>query len=274
MLRRGAYLAALSVATFMTAAPMLSAEFKPVTADVLLNPDPADWLMINRTYDEQRFSPLNQVNREQCRRSSHGVDPRHAAGNPGIDADGLHDGVMYVIAPGGGVQALDATSGDLVWEYWRTYPKDMTKYDPRRHAVARQEPRDVRGHGLFRRRRRLSWSRSTRSTGKVRWETKAHDYTKGTEHTGGLMVADGKVISNRTCTQRDGCFIAAHDAKTGQEVWKFYNTASPDEPGGDTWGGLAPEKRSASSWGLPGSYDPKSARCCTGRSPIRRRTPG
>ena len=73
----------------------------------------------------------------------------------------------------------------------------------------------------------------------------------------GLLVADGKLVSNRTCrTTRDGCFIAAHDARTGKELWKFFTTAAPGEPGGDTWGGLATERRLASSWGLPGSYDP------------------
>ena len=168
----------------------------------------------------------------------------------------VYNGVMYVIAPGGGVQALDGTSGDLIWEYWRTYPKDM--------AQTIRSATLSRGKNLAMFEDMVYFAAADgflvaldARTGKVRWETKAHDYTKGTEHTGGLMVADGKVISNRTCTQREGCFIAAHDARTGAEVWKFFNTASPDEPGGDTWGNLAPEKRSASSWGLPGSYDPK-----------------
>ena len=75
---------------------------------------------------------------------------------------------------------------------------------------------------------------------------------------GGLLVADGKVISNRPCQQgkREFCFIAAHDAKTGKEVWRFYVTAAPGEPGGDTWGNLPIDQRAASAWGLPGSYDP------------------
>ena len=93
-------------------------------------------------------------------------------------------------------------------------------------------------------------------TGKLRWETKAFELETKTEHSGGLIVADGKVISNRTCVTRTGCFIAAHDARTGKELWKFYNTAGAGEPGGDTWGGIDTEKRVASSWGLPGSYDP------------------
>jgi PQQ-dependent dehydrogenase (methanol/ethanol family) len=255
MLRRCAYLAALSVCVFAPAASTPAAEFKPVTAEVLLNPDPADWLMINRTYDEQRFSPLNQINRSN-------VGELRMAWTRGMPAGTqestpmVYNGVMYVIAPGGGVQALDGTSGDLVWEYWRTYPKDM--------AQTIRAATLSRGKNLAMFEDMVYFAAADgflvaldAQTGKVRWETKAHDYTKGTEHTGGLMVADGKVISNRTCTQREGCFIAAHDAKTGAEVWKFFNTASPDEPGGDTWGNLAPDKRSASSWGLPGSYDPK-----------------
>ena len=70
-----------------------------------------------------------------------------------------------------------------------------------------------------------------------------------------MLVADGKVISNRTCEQgkREFCFIAAHDAKTGKEVWKFYITAAPGEPGGDTWGQLPVDQRAAGPWGLPGS---------------------
>ena len=252
MLRRHAYLAALFVCS--SVAPTVAAEFKPVTEQVLLNPDPADWLMINRTYDEQRFSPLKEINRGNVGELRM-VWTRGMPAGTQESTPMVHDGVMYVIAPGGGVQALDATSGDLVWEYWRTYPKDLAQH-VRAATLSRGKNLAMFEDMVYFAAADGYLVALDAMTGKLRWETKAHDYTKGTEHTGGLMVADGKVISNRTCTQRDGCFIAAHDAKTGQEVWKFYNTASPDEPGGDTWGGLPAEKRSASSWGLPGSYDP------------------
>ena len=88
-------------------------------------------------------------------------------------------------------------------------------------------------------------------TGKLRWETKVDN---GQITAGGLLVADGKVISNRTCEQgkREFCFIAAHDARTGKEVWKFYVTAAPGEPGGETWGDVPAAQRAAGPWGLPG----------------------
>ena len=105
-------------------------------------------------------------------------------------------------------------------------------------------------------------------TGKVRWANIVQDYKELSQNTSAPMVVDGKVITSRTCETRAGCFISAHDAETGKEVWKFYNTPAPGEPGGDSWGGLPAERGSPASWGLPGSYDP-AARCCTGRSPIR-----
>jgi hypothetical protein len=52
-----------------------------------------------------------------------------------------------------------------------------------------------------------------------------------------VIVADGKVISSRTChhAKRENCFIAAHDAKTGREVWKFYVTAAQSGLASSWW---------------------------------------
>ena len=63
--------------------------------------------------------------------------------------------------------------------------------------------------------------------------------------------------SGRACApRRENCYIAAHDAKTGKELWRFYTAAGVNEPGGDTWGGAPDATRAASTWGLPGGYDP------------------
>jgi alcohol dehydrogenase (cytochrome c) len=94
-------------------------------------------------------------------------------------------------------------------------------------------------------------------TGKERWVNVVQNFKELAQATSSPIVVDGKVITNRTCETRADCFLSAHDAKTGKELWKFYNTPAEGEPGGDSWGKVPTEKRIASAWGLPGSYDPE-----------------
>ena len=64
--RYGVAAAILGILAAAPFAPLLFSQvpqFIPVTESVLTNPDPADWLMINRTFDQHRFSPLNQINK-------------------------------------------------------------------------------------------------------------------------------------------------------------------------------------------------------------------
>ena len=113
----------LVIALLFAALPLTLAraqDYKPVTQEMLLNPSPDDWLMYSRTYDAQRDSPLKQINKKN-------VNQLRMTWVRGL-ADGVtetipivHDGVMYVIVPGGNVDALDATNGDLIWEYKREY---------------------------------------------------------------------------------------------------------------------------------------------------------
>ena len=234
-----------------------AADYKPVTDEMLVNPPAADWLQISRTYDEQRYSPLDQINKSNVAKLqmvfARGLPPGTQESTPLV-----HDGVMYMIEPGANLLAIDATTGDQIWEYKRDYPKDMATKLRAANLSRSKVPAIYQDMVYFTAPDGYIVAVDAK-TGKLRWETKAFDIEpKVAEHSGGLIVADGKVISNRTCVARAGCFIAAHDAKTGKELWKFYNTAAAGEPGGDTWGGIPDERRVASSWGLPGSYDPHS----------------
>ena len=225
-----------------------SGAFVPVTQAMQANPDPADWLHISRTYNQHRFSPLTQINKGN-------VGQLRMAWSRGLPAGVqestpiVYRGVMYVMAPGAAVQALNAVNGDLIWEYQRNYARGVLAAAARAKSLGIYEDMIYFGapDGFL--------IALDARTGKLRWETKIDD---GQMTAGGLLVADGKVISNRTCQQgkREFCFIAAHDARTGKEVWKFYVTAAPGELGGDTWGDLPLEQRAAGPWGLPGSYDP------------------
>src|SRR5438552_14632040 len=95
--------------------------FVPVTDQMLLNPSPDDWLIFSRTYDAQRFSPLNQVNKQTVGQLalawSRGMGQGSTETIPTV-----YKGVMYVNVPGGAIQALDATNGDLIWDYQRPAP--------------------------------------------------------------------------------------------------------------------------------------------------------
>src|SRR5437868_723465 len=114
----------LAVALIVAAAlaPMLLAQvktFTPVTDQMLLNPSSDDWLMYSRTYDAQRFSPLNQIDKQN-------VGQLQKVWSNALPNAGTHEsipivyqGVMYVVVPGCAVQALDATNGKLIWEYKR-----------------------------------------------------------------------------------------------------------------------------------------------------------
>lgn len=254
-MHRASYCLAAAFLSVFGACQTQAAEFAPVTQDMLLKPEPSDWLMLNRTYDEQRYSPLDQITRDN-------VGDLRMAWSRGMVAGTqestpiVHDGVMYVLAPGASIQALDATNGDLIWEYFRRYPRDMAQFIGPATAARSKAIAIYEDMVYFTAPDGFVVAIDAR-TGKLRWETKVQDYKDKTQHTGGLIVADGKVISNRTCETRAGCFISALDAKTGKEVWKFYNTPAEGEPGGDSWADVPTEKRIASSWGLPGSYDPE-----------------
>src|ERR1700722_8826042 len=110
--------AAASLGAFSPCA--LAQTFVPVTQQMLENPDPADWLMISRTYDEQHFSPLNQINKSnvgQLRMAwSRGLPNGTQESTPIV-----YRGVMYLYEPGSGIMAVDSTNCDLIWEYKRQY---------------------------------------------------------------------------------------------------------------------------------------------------------
>jgi len=98
---------------------------KPVTQAMLLNPPAEDWLMYSRTYDAQRYSPLKQITKQNVSRLAQVWKKDLLPGAIEIIPI-VHDGIMYVEVPSSengmpktAVQALDATNGNLIWEYKR-----------------------------------------------------------------------------------------------------------------------------------------------------------
>ncbi len=94
-------------------------DFAPVTDAMLENPDPADWLSWRRTLDGWGHSPLDQITTDNAHRLQLAWSWGLAAGSQQTTPL-VHDGVMYVANPGEIVQALDAVTGELLWEYRAT----------------------------------------------------------------------------------------------------------------------------------------------------------
>ncbi len=217
----------------------------PLTEDNLKNPSPNDWLMYDRTYDSQRFSPLQQINKSNVGQLKLAWSITQGAGSQeGIPL--VHDGVMYVQAPGAVLEARDAVTGTLIWEHKRKMA-DNLKGNSRAKTIAI-------GFDM------VYWTSPDSflealdaRTGEMRWEAKTE--TRGA--TQGAVIAGDKVISGGACGgKHENCFIDAHDAKTGKLLWKFMTAAETGQPGGDSWGGLPDDKRVAGPWGLSGTYDP------------------
>ena len=221
-------------------------DYKPVTDEMLLNPPPGDWLQYSRTYDAWRYSPLKQINKKN-------ISQLHIAWVKGLPAGTtetipiVHDGVMYLIAPGADVMAVDATNGDIIWQYHRDFK------EPRVAAMERTKALAIYKDMIYYTAPDGYVVALDAATGKVRWET----YKTDTQNTSGAIVVDGKVISGGTCGRgRESCFIEADDADTGKELWRFYNVAGPGDPGYASWGGADNTNDTASTWGMPGNYDP------------------
>src|SRR6201992_954064 len=103
-----------------------SPAFVPVTSQMLQEPDPADWLMWRRTLNSWGYSPLTQINRANVGKLkmiwTRGMGPGVQEATPLI-----YKGLMYLPNPSDYVQAIQAATGDLLWEYKRKLPDDLNK---------------------------------------------------------------------------------------------------------------------------------------------------
>ncbi len=215
-----------------------------VTDEMLRKPPAGEWLQWRSGYESQGFSALDWVNRDNVGRLAPAWSWKLGAGTNEV-APLVHDGVMFVVG-GGKIQAIDAVSGDLLWQYARADATSVVRtialYGDLVYFSAGVEVHAVD----FR-------------TGKLVWKTQLVDPKEGLYISAGPLAAKGKIfqgVSGCSAPHLGGCFIAALDARTGREVWRFRTIARPGEPGGDSWNGAPADQRFGASVWIPGSYDP------------------
>ncbi|PLW81549.1 alcohol dehydrogenase [Kineobactrum sediminis] len=228
-------------------------DFQPVTADQLSNPPDGDWLSWRRTLDGQGYSPLKQINRDTVGDLKLAwVLTMKDGSNQGTPL--VRNGIMYLTHPGNVIQAIEADSGELIWEYSYTFPEaSRTLGGPTRNIAIYDDK-------LYMATYDASIVAVDARTGEEVWRTPKADFEKGYTHTAGPIMGDGVVLSGiNGCEwyKEDGCFITGHDAETGAELWRTSTIALPGEPGGDTWAGLPAEMRAGGDNWIAGSYDPE-----------------
>jgi len=226
--------------------------FTPVTDALLQTPPAADWLSWRRTLDGQGYSPLDQVTGANVADLKLAwVLTMNEGSNQGTPL--VHNGIMYLTHPGNVIQAIEADTGELIWEYHYTFPEaSRTLGGPTRNIA-------LYGDKLYMATYDAAIVAINAATGKEVWRTRKADYELGYTHTAGPIIGGGVVLSGiNGCEwyKKEGCFITGHDADTGEELWRTSTIALPDTPGGDTWAGLPAEMRAGSDNWIAGSYDP------------------
>jgi alcohol dehydrogenase (cytochrome c) len=225
--------------------------YVPVTDANLRNPDPGDWLMARRIYQGWSYSPLNEITLANVKdlRLAWMWSMQEGGSNQPMPL--VHNGVIYLTNPLNILQALDAQTGDLIWEnhigpeaaVGLASMRNIAIYDDKVYFATT----DSRLVALDAR------------TGKVVWDTVVADASKGYSTTSGPMVINGKVLQGLGGCDRyftEACFISAYDAKTGKLLWKFHTIARGTDKGADSWGKLADPFRVGGETWIAGSYDP------------------
>ena len=226
------------------------ASYSPVTDELLENPPDQEWLSWRRTPNGHGYSPLDQITPGNVGELRIAWVWTMEAGRVQT-APLVHDGVLFLANPGNVLQALDARTGDIIWQYRREYP-DGRRSNLMRSIALYQDK-------IYMTTADLSVVAVDARTGDLVWQTKKADEADGFYHTAGPVIADGVVISGITgCGQftQAGCFITGHDSETGAELWRTSTIAQPGEPGGDTWGDLPRGVRGGAETWIPGTYDP------------------
>jgi quinohemoprotein ethanol dehydrogenase len=204
--------------------------------------EPGQWLSVGRTYDEQRFSPLSQINTDTVSKLGLAWFADFDT-NRGQEATPLFiDGVLYVSTAWSKVKAYDARSGRLLWAYDPKVPGEF----------AGRGCCDVVNRGL------AAWNGKIylgsydgrlialdAKSGKVVWETLTVDHSKPYTITGAPRVVKGRVlIGNGGAEFGVRGYVSAYDSETGKLVWRFYTV-----PGDPAKGFEAPVlKKAAKTW--------------------------
>ena len=198
-----------------------------IDAEAIEAADAANWLTYGRTYDEQRFSPLDVINTDNVKDLGLAwfADLDTARGQEATPL--VIDGRIYVTTAWSKVKAYDGATGELLWQFDPEVPG----------KTAAKACCDVVNRGLAAWGTRLYLGTLDgrliaidRETGEPVWSNVTVDQSKGYTITGAPRVIDGRVIiGNGGAEFGVRGYVSAYDAEDGRMLWRFYTV--PDAPG-------------------------------------------
>ena len=213
--------------------------------------EPQNWLTYNGGYDSKRFSTLKEITQENIGNLELKWIVQNEVSGKWESNPLVVDGIMYMTQRPNDVMAIDAKTGRLFWIYrYKNEPYPLVCCGAHNRGLA------MLGDTLYMGTLDAHLVAIDAKTGRALWKVRVADRNAGYSLTMAPLVVKDKVIVG-TAGGEYGIrgFIAAHDAKTGKEVWRFYTIPGPGEPGHDTWQGNDWKTGGAPVW-ITGSYDP------------------
>jgi alcohol dehydrogenase (cytochrome c) len=248
------HLVKLKCLALISACAIAGAAFAQTANDLKADHKTAgDILTYGMGYNNQRFSALKQINKDNVGKLS--AKWAYSLNNPQSHESQpmVYDGVMYITTHDS-TAALDPLTGKQLWKNMIEYKRDvfaMACCGLLNRGVAIYNGKVYRGtldsHIIA----------YDAKTGKELWKTKVADYTLGHAITSAPLVANGVLLTGIAGGEYGTRgFVDGYDLNTGKKLWRFNTTAYGDEKGADTWPGETALRGGAPTW-LTGAYDPE-----------------
>ncbi|MEX2260535.1 MAG: PQQ-dependent dehydrogenase, methanol/ethanol family [Bryobacteraceae bacterium] len=246
-----AYIATLRAEARRAAVPEVLRASRSVTFEEIVNPRPGDWPSYHGSLTGNRHSTLKQIHTGNVAQ----IVPGWLFTIPGTQrlqvTPVVVDGIMYVTAVNE-AYALDARNGKMLWRFRRPRAKGLAGDS----ASGINRGVAILGDSLFLVTDHAHLLCLDRHTGEVRWDAEMADYRQNYGATSAPLIVKNLVVSGISGGD-EGVrgFLAAYDASSGKEVWRFWTVPAPGEPLANTWVGKDIEHGCATTW-MPGTYDP------------------